>query len=225
MSLEIAPSASGSAADLMDPILKAKAEQAVKSGVFGKLTLWEAAAKISTADELGISPMIALQSVWIVSGRLVLSYSLLGSLVQNSKRFRYRVLQNDDQAAQIAFHERVGDTWEQIGVSTFTIGMAKRAGLLSKQPWQQYPEAMLFARALSQGVRMMTPSLTTAPAYVQGEIDEPTEANEIPPVNAQPAAPRPVRERSFGPAVAPAGSKDETLRATIDAILEANGKL
>lgn len=208
-------------AELLDPILKAKAEQCVKSGLFGKVSLWEAAAKISTGEELGIAPMVAMQSMWIVQGRLVMSYPLLGSLVQRSSRYRYRVLENSDQAARVQFQECSGDgSWEDLGTSTFTIAMAKRAGLLSKQPWVQYPEIMLFARALSQGVRMMTPSLTTMPVYVQGEIDD---SQDAPQITAQPA-PRQVRDLSFDSAPAQAASKDDQLRATVDAILEANGK-
>lgn len=206
----IEPAAQGG--ELMDPALKAAAEQAVKSNLFGKINVWEAAAKISVGREIGISPMTAMGSLWIVSGRLVMSYPLLASLVQRSTRFRYRVLENSATKASIAFLERVGDAWEELGTSTFTIEMAKRANLTSKQPWVQYPEAMLFARALSQGVRMMCPSLTLMPAYVQGEID-----NDDAPARSAPAL-----DMNFGQTSAPVVSKADSLRATVKDVLETN---
>jgi hypothetical protein len=58
--------------------------------------------------------------------------------------------------------------------------MAERANLIGKGgPWKQYPEAMLFARCLSAGMRTHCPdALGGAPAYTpeelgaQGQIDE-----------------------------------------------------
>lgn len=38
---------------------------------------------------------------------------------------------------------------------TFTKDMATRAGLAHKRNWQQYPEAMLWARAVSMLARML----------------------------------------------------------------------
>lgn len=199
----------------IDMDIKIAAEAAVKSGLYGKLTVWEAAAKISTAREIGISPMAAMGSLWIVNGKLVMSYSLLATLVQRSTRFRYRILQNDDKAARIEFLEKVDGVWESLGTSSFTIEMAKRAQLLGKGPWQAYPEAMLFARALSQGVRMMTPSLTMMPAYVQGEID-----NDLDQPRIAPHAP--ARDLSFGTPHADGGAKKEKLRDVVISVQKEN---
>ncbi len=198
----------------IDMDIKIAAEAAVKSGLYGKLTVWEAAAKISTAREIGISPMAAMGSLWIVNGKLVMSYSLLATLVQRSTRFRYRILQNDDKAARIEFLEKVDGVWESLGTSSFTIEMAKRAQLLGKGPWQAYPEAMLFARALSQGVRMMTPSLTMMPAYVQGEID-----NDDQPRIAPPA---PARDVTFGTPHADGDAKKFQLRDVVASVQKEN---
>lgn len=199
----------------IDMDIKIAAEAAVKSGLYGKLTVWEAAAKISTAREIGISPMAAMGSLWIVNGKLVMSYSLLATLVQRSTRFRYRILQNDDKAARIEFLEKVDGVWESLGTSSFTIEMAKRAQLLGKGPWQAYPEAMLFARALSQGVRMMTPSLTMMPAYVQGEIDNDLDQPRV-------APPAPARDLSFGTPHADGDAKKEKLRDVVISVQKEN---
>lgn len=202
----------------IDHEIKVAAEAAVKSGLYGKLTVWEAAAKISTAREIGISPMAAMGSLWIVNGKLVMSYSLLAALVQRSTRFRYRVLENSDKAARIEFLEKLDGVWESLGTSSFTIEMAKRAQLLNKGPWQQYPEAMLFARALSQGVRMMCPSLTLMPAYVQGEIDSHEDQSRF--VPQQPAAP--TRQMNFGAPVADGNAKQQALRDVVGDVLKEN---
>lgn len=59
-----------------------------------------------------------------------------------------------------------------MGRSEFTIGDAQRAGLVrSGGNWTKWPRAMLFARAMSQGVRTFAPDVTSGTAiYAEGEI-------------------------------------------------------
>jgi hypothetical protein len=48
--------------------------------------------------------------------------------------------------------------------------MAKTAGLAGGATWRQYPENMLFWRAMSNGVKMFCPDVFLAPVYTPDEL-------------------------------------------------------
>jgi hypothetical protein len=56
---------------------------------------------------------------------------------------------------------------ESIGVSKFTIEDAKKAGTKNLD---KYPANMLFARAMSNGVKWYTPDVFNGPVYTPDEI-------------------------------------------------------
>lgn len=147
------------------------AANAVKSGVYKGLTQSTAMMIVQISNELGIPPAQGLGSIHIVQGKLVLSANLLAALVQRSGRFRYRVIENSDKVCAIEFLERVDGQWDKLGCFRFTLEMAKRAELLGKSVWKQYPEAMLFSRAMTAGVRMFCPSLCVVACYSPEEAE------------------------------------------------------
>jgi len=55
---------------------------------------------------------------------------------------------------------------------TWTMEMAERAGLAKKQNWRQYPEAMLWARAVSQLCRMLFADCFAGATYTTEEMGE-----------------------------------------------------
>lgn len=68
------------------------------------------------------------------------------------------------------------DTGDTMTVS-FTLEDAKRAGLLGRKgPWQQFPQSMCWARALSQLCRMLFPDVLLGAAYTPEELG--AEVNE-----------------------------------------------
>jgi hypothetical protein len=147
------------------------AANAVKSGMYKGLTVSTAMMILQIADELQIPAAQALGSIHIVQGKLVLSATLLGALVQRSGTFDYRVTENTDKAAEVEILRRVDGAWTPVGKFKFTIEMAKRADLLGKTVWKQYPEAMLFSRALTAAIRMFAPSLTVVACYTPEEAE------------------------------------------------------
>jgi hypothetical protein len=65
--------------------------------------------------------------------------------------------------------------------STWTLAMAERAGLANKQNWKRYPEAMLWARAVSQLCRMLFADCFAGATYTTEELGaEQTDAAGIP---------------------------------------------
>jgi hypothetical protein len=128
----------------------------------------KAVVKVVFGEELGIGPGASMQGVHIIEGKPSLSANLLGTLVKRSGRYDYRPQKVDDAEAAVAFFEN----GEEVGVSTFTLEQAKAAGLVrAKSGWERFPQAMLFARALSQGVRWYCPDVTAgSPAYTPEEL-------------------------------------------------------
>ena len=152
--------------DSFDDVLKF-AHVAVRSGMFKLRSNEEAAAKILYGRELGLSAFQSLIGVEMIQGSVGLKAVLVASQIQNSGRFQYRVLENTSTKCRIAFF----DNGEQVGISEFTIEMAKRAGLVKDgSNWIKFPDAMLFARAITQGARRYCPSVFFGPVYSSEEL-------------------------------------------------------
>lgn len=134
----------------------------------------QAFAKIVAGIELGIGPVAAMTQFHVIDGKLAPGATLMAALIRRSGRYRFRVLEATGQACRIEFYSREGGgEWELDGVAAFTLDDAKQAGLLNKGNWRGYPHDMLFARALSQGVRRFCADiLGGSSAYVPDELGD-----------------------------------------------------
>lgn len=150
------------------------------SGLFGRgnpdALIADCAVRLLSGMEVGMTPFQAVTSIYIVNGRPGFSAQALAQAIKKHPRYDYRVVSKSDQACRIAFYE----SGEKLGEEEFTLAMAERAGLVGKAgPWRQYPEAMLFARALTAGMRTHCPDAlgghtpyTPEELGAQGQIDE-----------------------------------------------------
>lgn len=136
----------------------------------------QAFAKILMGHDLGLSPTQAMQGIHIVEGKPMLHYATLGGFVRARDGYDYRKV---EQTAERCVLEWTRDNWASVGGEwSFTIEEAKQAGLKftgkggGDTNWKKRPKVMLFARALSQGVREDMPEvLGGIPVYVEGEIE------------------------------------------------------
>jgi hypothetical protein len=128
----------------------------------------QAAVKIQAGAELGIPPVAAMSSIYIVEGKPTLSAVLMGALVKRSGRYNYRVTEHDNDHCTIVFTEDK----EQIGTSTFTYEDAQAAGVARNPTWNKYRRNMLFARAMSNGCRWYCPDVFGGPIYTPEELGE-----------------------------------------------------
>ncbi len=159
------------------------AEAMFKSGLFSDTkSMAQAIVKVIAGRELGIGPVAAMRGIDIIQGKVALSASLTAALVKQTGRYTYYVVAHDAKVCSIEFHERDTTTggWSPIGTSTFTMEMANRAGLVSKGVWTQYPEAMLWARAMTQGAGWFCPDATEGRFYTAEELgaDEAPQGSE-----------------------------------------------
>jgi len=169
------------------------AEAFYRSGYFKGINGYEQAITVvMMGQELGIPPATAITGVHIIEGKPSLSANLIASAIKKSGKYNYKVLSNTDKECRLAFYELWGSKWELLGESVFTIEDARTAGVAGKNVWRQYPKAMLFARAISQGQKVYAPDVFGGAAvYYDGEIEESLASREEPsavPVAAPPKA-------------------------------------
>lgn len=109
--------------------------------------------------EVGLNPMQAVQSIYVVNGRPSLWGDAVLGIVQASGLCEYceETIDPKNQMATCKV-KRKGDPVEV--VRTFTLDDARKAGLLGKPgPWAQYPNRMLQMRARSWALRDKFPDL------------------------------------------------------------------
>lgn len=160
----------------LDPMTVASVFRA--SGMFPDIQSEAAAAtKIIIGRGLGITDFDAMSGLHIIKGKAVLAANLMAAAIKRAGKYDYRAAVTDDEA-RIEFRQRTNDGgWETIGITSFTMDDAKRAGL-GGDNWRKYPKAMLFARAISAGYKRHCPdALGAAPVYVEahGESEIPDE--------------------------------------------------
>lgn len=164
----------------------------------------QAVVKVLAGRELGFGPVASMTGFYIVKGRVSMSANLMGAAVKRSGKYNYRVLKHDESMCAIEFFEKAsistGDQWQSLGVSQFTIEDARKAGT---QNLDKFPRNMLFARAMSNGVKWYCPDVTGGPIYTPdelgevvdgetGEIIKPRVYEQSPATTAKPITDRPI---------------------------------
>lgn len=122
---------------------------------------------VATGRELGIGDMVALKSIHIIDGKATFSAELMVQLVRRRGHSITGEV-SDGSATVTGTRADNGDTM----TATWTTQMAERAGLLSKQNWRKYPEAMLWARAASQLCRMLFADCFAGATYTPEELED-----------------------------------------------------
>lgn len=126
--------------------------------------------KILAGAAAGIGPFEAVTGIHIIQGKAVMGSGLMASRVKGSGKYNYRVLKQTDQVCEIEFFERTGNKEVSVGKSSFTIEDAKKAGTKNLD---RFPKNMLFARAMSNGVKWYCPDIFgSTTVYAEGEIIE-----------------------------------------------------
>lgn len=156
-----------------DPVAIAK--HFVASGFFKDTNdLSKAVVKIVAGEELGLGPMASMRGIYIIEGQTAYSGNLLATKVKQHPTCDYRVIEHTTQRCEIEFT----DNGEVVGTTSFTMEEASKIAnprtgkkLVAGANWKNYPEAMLFNRALAKGVRMHIPHVTAGVSpYIAEEL-------------------------------------------------------
>jgi hypothetical protein len=191
------------------------AEAFARSGMFPDVkSQAQALVKIVAGEEMGIGPMAAMMGINIIQGKVTLSANLLAAQVKAAADYDYLVREHTAEVCRIEFFQRT----ESVGFSEFSMADAQRAGVAGGQNYRKYPKAMLFARALTQGVRWYCPDVTAgSPAYVPEELGAQVDQEGEPVVVGAEQGP-PVEEAPEPPADAIDAERVERICAGIKAL-------
>lgn len=144
------------------------------SGLFPDATSGaQAFAKILLGRSIGLGPMEAMTGIHIVEGKPQLAATTLAGFVREHPDYDYEVVDHNELHCELLFyrHNLTSGMPEKCDISDFTFEEAKVAGLVKdKSAWKKYPKNMLFARAMSNGVRWYCPDLFGGvPVYTEAD--------------------------------------------------------
>jgi hypothetical protein len=120
-----------------------------------------------------------MSGIHIIQGKPTIGAGLMAARVKGFGKYDYKVIEHNDKVCSIEYFQGK----ESIGVSTFTIEDARKAGTKNLD---KFPKNMLFARAMSNGVKWFTPDIYEMPVYVPEEMAQVTEDVQAVEVQAAP---------------------------------------
>ena len=122
--------------------------------------------KVLAGLEMGIGAFSSMAGIHVIKGKPSIGAGLMAAAVKRSGKYNYRVTKHTAVECVIDFFER----GEACGTSSFSMDDAKAAGLVNNDNWKRAPRNMLFARALSNGVRWYCPDVFDVSTYVPEEL-------------------------------------------------------
>jgi hypothetical protein len=171
----------------------------------------QVAAVILAGRELGVGPMAALRSFYLVNGKLGMDASFVsGRMLAHGIALEW--LRDDDECASV----RLSRAGMPPYVSTFSRADAERAGLWGTATWRKYPRAMLRARAITAGARAYAADCFAGSVYTPDELrggddrdEQPAQRVQQPAERVEATAPPAVIEAHGEPATAAAAVLDD----------------
>jgi hypothetical protein len=153
-----------------------------KSGMFPDVTDGaKALVKILAGKEIGVTPFQSMTNIHVILGKATMGANLMAAKVKGSGKYDYRVMDLTNETCSILFKQRdslAEGGWADLGKFTYSLEDAKRAGLVTTgSSWEKYPSNMLFARAISSGVRIYCPdvfngNLVYVPEELGAQVNE-----------------------------------------------------
>ena len=142
-------------------LIRRQAEVLVKSGMLpGSVKTPEAAVAIMVLGrELGFKPMQSFRMIDVIQGRPTVNAAGMAGMVQDFCRQHGGYLRAVETTPEQVTVEFKRAEWPSPHRLTFSLEDAKRANLLGKDTWKQYPQQMCYARAVSAAARMGWPEV------------------------------------------------------------------
>jgi hypothetical protein len=192
------------------PQIREIAGAIAQSGLFGIKTEQQAYALMLIADAEGLHPATVAQDYDVIQGRPARkTHSVLARFQQAGGSVEWLELTETYAEAKFS-HPRGGSV-----TITWTIEMAKRAGLTNKDNWRNYPRAMLRARCIAEGVRAVYPGAIGGALLVEEAQDLEPGADGVYEAPAPTQPPLKVQRKAKA-AEAPAGPAVPPLEDVVD---------
>ena len=133
----------------------------------------QAGVKVLAGQEMGFGAFASMTGIYIIQGKPSVGANLMASAVKANPKYDYTVKEISGKICKIEFYELKNGKMESIGVSEFTIEEARTAGVKNLD---KYARNMLFARAMSNGIRWFCPdvfagNVTYTPEELGAEVD------------------------------------------------------
>ena len=132
----------------------------------------DTAIAIDMANRMGVSPMMVMQSMYVVKGKPSWSgqacLSFIRAKFTDVKVIYVGAKGTDDRGCYVKATDKDGDVLEG---TTVTMSMAKAEGWTSNSKWRNMPEQMLAYRAASFFARVHCPE-TLMGVQVEGEVED-----------------------------------------------------
>lgn len=148
----------------------------------------EITAAILFGREIGLDPMVALQSIHVIEGRPSLSALAMRGKAQ-AAGVKFRLDESTATRCRMSARAPGDEGWTEV---TWTMDRAKQLGLTNKSNWQKQPTAMLIARATSELCRLVAANVFLGFAYSTEELSddgsgfEPVQSDRTAPEAEQP---------------------------------------
>jgi hypothetical protein len=127
----------------------------------------ECAAAILFGDEIGLSPMQSLQSIYVISGKPALYARAMLAIVLAAGH-EVVTIHKTDKAVTVKGRRRGSDTWIE---EQWTTERARRAGYTSNKRYELDPQSMLLARAMADVCRQIAPDALAGLSYSVEELE------------------------------------------------------
>lgn len=137
-------------------------------------------AVILVARELGVSPMSAINNLYLVDGDVAMKGKLMSALVHRAGH-QLRVRIKETEVTVTAFRrDPYSHELQEVGDFTFGNEDAERAGLAGKPAYQNFPTIMWSWRAISSLCRFYFSDVLEGVGYVPDDLGVTTEVEIIP---------------------------------------------
>ncbi len=118
---------------------------------------------------------VVIEAIHFIEGKAGLSAETMVHLVRKRGHSIVWEAKPGESCTVVGTRRDNGDT----GSVTWTLGMAKDAGLASKDVWKRYPDSMLWVRAVSQLCRMLFADVLMGTSYSPEELEEVAERGRV----------------------------------------------
>lgn len=137
----------------------------------------QASVKIMAGMEMGFGAFASMTGIYIIQGRPSVGANLMATAIKANPKYDYRVRELTDAVCRIEFFEIVSGKKESLGVSEFSAKDAEKAKVKNMGA---FPRNMLFARAISNGIRWYCPDVFAGnPTYVPEELGAEVDADGL----------------------------------------------
>lgn len=131
----------------------------------------EMLAAVLVGKELGIEPMEAINSLFLVGGQVSMTGKLMSALVHRAGHELHVKIGKDGSIVKCLRRDPYTHELHEVGEVEFTKEDAERADLMEKQTYRAYPAVMMTWRALSQACRIYFADVLSGVAYVPEEVN------------------------------------------------------